>query len=470
MGISVDILSDKLKDINPSAFFFLGIGGIGMSALARFVCSRGFAVAGYDLTESAITDSLEQEGIDVVYDEGVECLQAQFLDSKQTVVVYTPAVPPQQEQYRYFREHGFCILKRSELLGYITRTMRTLAVAGTHGKTTTSTMLAHLMYQSEVGCNAFLGGISNNYETNLLLSADSNYAVAEADEYDRSFHRLTPFMAVITSVEADHLDIYGDEAHYREAFEVFASLIEQGGALIMKKGLPIHPKLAENVRLYTYSAKEKADFYADNIVMADGKILFDFHTPNSTIGEVKLGVPVPYNIENAVAAMAVAWLNQVSDDELRMGMASYSGVHRRFNIHVSNSRFTYIDDYAHHPTEIRTAILSARELYPNKTLTGIFQPHLYTRTRDFADEFAAVLSLLDKVILLPIYPARELPIEGVDSEMLLNKITITDKHLFTKEQLLDYIKTSEEGVYMTIGAGNIDRLVAPITEILQSRN
>ena len=466
----MNILSDKLKGINPSAFFFLGIGGIGMSALARYVSSRGFTVAGYDLTASSITDSLRQEGIDVLYDERIVCVQDKFLDPKQVVVVYTPAVPEQQEQYKYFREHGFCILKRSELLGYITRPMRTLAVAGTHGKTTTSTMLAHLMYQSEVGCNAFLGGISNNYETNLLLSADSNYAVVEADEYDRSFLRLSPFMAVITSVEPDHLDIYGDEAHYREAFEEFSSLIKHGGALVMKKVLPIRPQLADNVRLYTYSAREEADFYADNIVIEDGCIKFDFHTPNSVISEVRLGIPVPYNVENAVAAMAMAWLNQVSDDELRMGIASYSGVHRRFNIHVNNSLYTYIDDYAHHPTEIRTAIMSARKIYPSRRLIGIFQPHLYTRTRDFADEFGAVLSMLDKVILLPIYPARELPIEGVDSEMLLDKITIADKHLFTKEQLLDYLTTSESGVYMTIGAGDIDRLVVPITKIIRSRN
>lgn len=449
--------------------FFLGIGGIGMSALARYCQNKGYNVSGYDRTSSRLTTELVTEGISVIYDERVEALPECFKDKQKTLVILTPAIPAEQPQLVYFREMGFYILKRAELLGIVTRKMKALCVAGTHGKTTTSTILAHLMYQSEVGGNAFLGGISNNYGTNLLTSNNSNYVTVEADEYDRSFHQLTPFVAIITSADPDHLDIYGSPEAYRESFEHFTSLIQKGGALIMKKGIPVTPRLQTGVKLYTYSATEPADFYADNIRVKAGNIYFDFHTPSNVLSDLKLGVPVWINIENSVAAMAVAWLNGVTEDEIRLGLASYTGIYRRFNIHVNNERIAYIDDYAHHPTEIKTSISSIRRLYPDRQVVGIFQPHLYTRTRDFADGFAAALSLLDKVILLPVYPARELPIEGVDSNMLLTRITSPVKTICEKAELCstlpEYIE-NRPTVVVSLGAGDIDRLVESISRCL----
>ncbi len=452
--------------------FFLGIGGIGMSALARFFFAKGYNVAGYDRTESALTKELEKEGIYVTTDERVESLPEIYKNRQQTWVVYTPAVPALQQQLSWFRSNGFLVEKRSEVLGYVTRQMQALCVAGTHGKTTTSTILAHLMYQSEIGCNAFLGGISNNYGTNLLLSADSNYVVVEADEFDRSFHRLTPYMSIITSADPDHLDIYGDAAGFKEGFEHYTSLIQRGGALLLKEGVNIAPRLVEGVRLYRYCGLKEAgahtpDFYADCVVVRDGEIYFDFVTPQERIENLKLGVPVWINIENSVAAMALAWLNGVSATELRLGLSSYSGIYRRFNIHVNTPSITYIDDYAHHPTELRASIESVRRLFPGRKLTGVFQPHLYTRTRDFADGFAEVLSGLDEVILLPIYPAREQPIAGVDSEMLLGKITCKEKRLVEKAELSDVLRGRRGEVIMTLGAGDIDRLVPVVTKVLK---
>jgi len=460
---------------NLTSVFFLGIGGIGMSAIARYFRSRGFQVAGYDRTPSPLTKELEQEGISVIFNENVESIPGLFLDKEHTLVVRTPAVPESQLQFAWFRQQGFLIKKRAEVLGDITRSMQALCVAGTHGKTTTSTILAHLLYQSDINTNAFLGGISNNYGTNLLLSKDSNYVVVEADEYDRSFHYLSPYMAVITSVDPDHLDIYGDADGFREGFEHFTSLVRKGGTLLLKQGLNITPRTVAGVRTYTYSGLKEAgaapDFYAENVVVRSGEIHFDFVTPQEKIANMRLGVPVWVNIENSVAAMAVAWLNGVTESELRLGLASYSGVYRRFNIHVNTERFTYIDDYAHHPTEIRKSIESIRRLFPDRHLTVIFQPHLYTRTRDFADGFAAELSKADEVILLPIYPAREEPIEGVSSEMLGGKIT-TGCLLLTKEQLIEEMhrrvsQNSQPQVVATIGAGDIDRLVPTLTRILQ---
>ncbi len=461
-----------IKDV-----YFLGIGGIGMSALARFFKSKGFNVAGYDRTASQLTRELVAEGIAVHYDDCTRDIEALHLDKRSTLVVRTPAVPTSLPQYQYFVQNGFTVAKRAEVLGFITRQMRALCVAGTHGKTTTSTILAHLMHQSDVDCNAFLGGISNNLGSNLLIRPDSNYVVVEADEFDRSFHHLQPWMTIITSVDADHLDIYGTEEAYRESFSHYTSLIRPGGALIIKQGLPLDLRLQHGVRLYTYAVNEPADFYADNIIIENGKIQFDFHTPNETIAHLRLGVPIYINIENSVAAMAVAWLNGVTSTELRVGIGAYSGVYRRFNVYESKvlslksevgslKSEVVIDDYAHHPEELRASIGSVRMLYPDKHITGVFQPHLYTRTRDFADDFAAALSTLDHVILLPIYPAREEPIAGVDAQMLLNKITCAEKEIVAKEALVQHLKTVQTDVILTLGAGDIDRLVPEIVQQL----
>lgn len=462
----------KPEDIQ--SVFFLGIGGIGMSALARYFHIRGYRVAGYDRTPSPLTQELEHEGIAITYEDDVEWFEKLLLPQKHTLVVRTPAVPEETALCVHLRAKNYAMLKRAEVLGFITKQMRSLCVAGTHGKTTTSTMLAHLIYQSEVGTNAFLGGISLNYGTNVLLQKESPYVVVEADEYDRSFHHLSPCMSIITAVDPDHLDIYGTEEAYREAFEHYTSLISE--VLVVKQGIALSPRMRKGAKVYTYGVVEQEaqtplpHFYADNIRVQQGKIYFDFHTPNGVIPDILLGVPMYVNIENAVAAMAVAWLNGVTDKELRRGMGSFKGVKRRFNIHIQTPRLVYIDDYAHHPQEIATAIEAVRKIYSDYTLVGVFQPHLYTRTRDFADEFAATLSTLDQVVLLPIYPAREEPIEGVNSEMLLDRISNQNKHLVPKEQLVSWlanrIKQSEQPIaVLTLGAGDIDRLVKDIKNL-----
>ena len=462
----------KPEDIQ--SVFFLGIGGIGMSALARYFHIRGYRVAGYDRTPSPLTQELEHEGIAITYEDDVEWFERLLLPQKHTLVVRTPAVPEETALCIHLRAKNYAMLKRAEVLGFITKQMRSLCVAGTHGKTTTSTMLAHLIYQSEVGTNAFLGGISLNYGTNVLLQKESPYVVVEADEYDRSFHHLSPCMSIITAVDPDHLDIYGTEEAYREAFEHYTSLISE--VLVVKQGIALSPRMRKGAKVYTYGVVEQMgmeqlpNFYADNIRVQQGKIYFDFHTPNGVIPDILLGVPMYVNIENAVAAMAVAWLNGVTDKELRRGMASFKGVKRRFNIHIQTPHWVYIDDYAHHPQEIATAIEAVRKIYSDYTLVGVFQPHLYTRTRDFADEFAQTLSILDEVVLLPIYPAREEPIPGVESEMLLDKISNPNKHLVPKEQLVEWvanrIKQSEQPIaVLTLGAGDIDRLVKDIKNL-----
>ena len=438
-----------------------------MSALARYFHHRGYPVSGYDRTPSALTKELEDEGIAIIYGDDhlkIEDLKFKILDFSpaDTLVVRTPAVPEQNSIYTYLREQGFDIRKRAEVLGLVTRQMKALCVAGTHGKTTTSTMLAHLMHQSPLGTNAFLGGISMNYGTNLLLDKDSEYVVVEADEYDRSFHHLTPYMSVVTAVDADHLDIYGTPEAYREAFAHYTSLIT--GALVMKKGIELQPRLQPGVKCYTYSMTEEADFYADNIRVGNGEIHFDFHTPTETISDLQLGVPVWVNIENAVAAMAVAWLNGVKADELHRGVASFKGVLRRFNIHVHTPKVAYIDDYAHHPQEIATAIDSIRKLFPERKLIGVFQPHLYTRTRDFAADFSRVLHTMDELILLPIYPAREEPIPGVTSEMLGGQVV--EKKDLVAELKKRVAESQEPVVILTVGAGDIDRLVPDVTKAL----
>lgn len=456
-------------------YYFLGIGGIGMSALARYFVAKGFRVMGYDRTPSPLTQSLEAEGIVVQYDDCLD--KVQDLDVATTVVVRTPAVPQDMALYVWLREQGFTILKRAEVLGMITRQKKALCVAGTHGKTTTSTILSHILHPSHVGANAFLGGIANNYHTNLLLDAQSDYVVVEADEFDRSFHHLTPHISVITSMDPDHLDIYGTEEAYRESFAHYASLVQE--ALVVKRDIAsrLSPLISPPHRFYTYAVGEQADFYADNIRVEEGQIFFDFHTPNTPypISNIRLGVPVWVNIENSVAAMAVAWLVGATEEELRQGVSTFAGVYRRFNIHVNTPQVTYIDDYAHHPQELAATIESVRRLYPDRYVIGVFQPHLFSRTRDFADDFARVLSQLDEVALMPIYPAREEPIAGVTSEWLMEKIgekvkralvlpAILPKYL--RERLKSCLAEGKTVVVITMGAGDIDRQVNEITQKL----
>ena len=448
-------------------YYFLGIGGIGMSALARYFHAKGFQVAGYDRSESVLTAELLTEGIKVSFDENVDQIPFVYTNSENTLVILTPAIPQNHPQLTYFREHNFTIKKRAQVLGDITCQSKGICIAGTHGKTTTSTITAHLLYQSQVSCNAFLGGIANNYNTNLLLSTESNLVVIEADEYDRSFHQLSPYMAVITSADPDHLDIYETADAFRESFEYFTSLIRPGGALIMRKGINIEPQLQKGVKLYTYSMDEGGDFHADNIRTLKGEIHFDFVTPTDRINDVRLGVPVRINVENSVAAMALAWLNGVTTDELRTGISSFSGIYRRFNVVYKSDKIVYMDDYAHHPSELKASISSIRNLYPDRKITGIFQPHLFSRTRDFAPAFAEALSQLDELILLDIYPARELPIEGIDSELILRNVKLKNKTLCTKENLLSLLKEKELDVLVTFGAGDIDKLVPLIKEQLK---
>lgn len=454
-----------------TSVYFVGVGGIGMSALARYFEAKDKHVAGYDKTPSDLTAALINEGIRIHYMDDVALIPADCKQVDSTLVVYTPAIPETHAELNYFRENGFTLMKRAQVLGEITRSERGLCVAGTHGKTTTSSMLAHLLKQSHVDCNAFLGGILKNYNSNLMLSDKSDLAVIEADEFDRSFHWLNPYMAVITAVDPDHLDIYGTPEAYRESFEHFTSLIRPDGCLVMKKGLQLQPRLPKGAKLYTYSATEEADFFARNIRIGNGDIVFDFVTPMGCIEDVKLGVPVKVNIENGVAAMALAQLNGVTDEEIKRGMASFAGPVRRFDFHLKRNDIVLLDDYAHHPAELKASIQSVKELYPDKKITGIFQPHLYTRTRDFAADFAASLSLLDELILLDIYPAREEPIPGVTSQLIFDQVTLKKKRMIKKEELLDLVKkeAADFQVVLMLGAGNIDRLVEPVKQILEKR-
>lgn len=458
-------------DINKiTAVYFVGAGGIGMSALIRYFLSKGKQVAGYDKTPSDLTGQLNREGAAIHYEDSVALIPSSCKDPENTLVVYTPAVPESHTELTYFRTHGFEVMKRARVLGEITNCARGLCVAGTHGKTTTSSMAAHLLKQSHVDCNAFLGGILKNYDSNLMLSADSDLTVIEADEFDRSFHWLTPYMTVITSADPDHLDIYGTAEAYRESFEKYTTLIRPDGCLIMKKGIDVTPRLQPGVKLYTYSADQGGDFHAENIRIGGGEIFFDFVAPDVRIADVQLGVPMKVNIENGVAAMALAWLSGVTAEEMKRGMASFAGPKRRFDFHLKKDTIVLIDDYAHHPAELKASILSVKELYAGRKVTGIFQPHLYTRTRDFADDFAASLSLLDELILLDIYPAREEPIPGVSSQIIYDKVT-TAKQLIRKDELLDLVATEADTyeVVLMVGAGNIDRMIEPVKQILDKR-
>ena len=466
-----------------TAVYFVGAGGIGMSALIRYFLSRGKQVAGYDKTPSDLTAQLNREGAVIHYEDNTSLIPDAFKDPAQTLVVYTPAVPESHTELTYFRQNGFEVMKRARVLGEITNCSHGLCIAGTHGKTTTSSMLAHLLKQSHVDCNAFLGGILKNYGSNLMLSDKSDLTVIEADEFDRSFHWLTPYMAVITAADPDHLDIYGTAEAYRESFEHFTSLIRPDGCLVMKKGIDVAPRLKEGVKLYTYTGAEdlstvncqlstdKPDFYAENVRIGNGEIWFDFVGPDIRIADIQLGVPVKVNIENGVAAIALAWMNGATPEEIKKGMASFGGPKRRFDFHLKKDNIVLIDDYAHHPAELAASIQSVKELYAGRKVTGIFQPHLYTRTRDFAPDFAASLSLLDELILLDIYPAREEPIPGVTSEIIFDAVTIPAKKLIRKSELLDLVEKEADTfeVVLMVGAGDIDRLIEPVKQILDKK-
>lgn len=456
--------------------YFVGIGGIGMSALVRYFLSKGDDVAGYDLTPSPLTKALTEEGALIHYEDDPELIPEPFR-SPDTLVVFTPAVPRDHRELNFFIHQGNRVIKRAELLGDLTRRERGLCVAGTHGKTTTSTLLAHLLRSSHVDCHAFLGGISNNYQTNCLISEKSDYAVIEADEFDRSFHHLSPYIAVITSADPDHLDIYHTAEAYRESFEHFTSLISSEGALVMKKGIPVTPRLKEGTRLFTYTTEdEEADFWGDHIEIREGHLFFDWHypaldgQPAGTL-HVELGVPLLINVENAVAAMTVAYLCGARLDELSQGVASFRGVYRRFDRLIDDPRCVLIDDYAHHPNELDPSIRSVRQLYPDRKILGIFQPHLYSRTQDFYREFAHSLDQLDEVILLDIYPARELPIPGVTSHLIAEAMEHKDVVVLPKEGLLPHLRslTLLPEVILMVGAGDIDRLVPQVAEEIRQR-
>ena len=455
---------DTIKSV-----YFVGAGGIGMSALVRYFLSLGKEVAGYDRTASELTERLNAEGAAIHYEDSVALIPDSCRDKEHTLVVYTPAVPQEHSELTWFREQGFEIQKRAQVLGTITRSRKGLCVAGTHGKTTTSSMAAHLIYSSHVGATAFLGGISQNYGTNLLLSDKSDYVVIEADEYDRSFHQLRPYISVITSTDPDHLDIYGTPEAYWESFEKYTTLINPQGALIIHEGLEITPQVAEGVRILTYS-RDGGDYHAENIRIGGGEIEFDFVHPKGTIKDIRLGVPLSVNIDNGIAAMAMAQLVGVTDEELREGMASFRGVERRFDFKLKTDTMVYLSDYAHHPAEIRQSARSIRELYAGRKVTVIFQPHLYSRTQDFYREFAESLSLFDEVILTDIYPAREEPIPGVTSALIYDYLAPqVEKQMIAKQEVLDTVKSKREEleVLVTLGAGDIENFATQITEILK---
>ena len=457
----------ELKDIK--AVYFIGAGGIGMSALARYFIHKGLVVAGYDKTPSTLTQQLEKEGMVIHYRENVDEIPHAGRDNKSCLVVYTPAIPAEHQELQYFRNNGFEVQKRAQVLGMLTRSHKGLCVAGTHGKTTTSTMCAHIMHQSHVDCNAFLGGISKNYGTNYILSKTSDYVVIEADEFDRSFHWLRPWMSVITATDPDHLDIYGTKEAYLESFRHYTELIQPGGALIIHKNLEMKPNVQEGVKTYTYS-RDEGDFHAENIKIENGNITFDFISPVENVTNVKLGQPVPINIENGVAAMALAQLNGCTAEELRYGMSTYHGVERRFDFKINDDRHVLLSDYAHHPKEILQSAKSLRELYQGRKLTAIFQPHLYTRTRDFYKDFADALSHFDEVILTEIYPAREAPIPGVTSQLIYDNLKSgVEKSMIQKADVLNMVKSRDFDVLIILGAGDLDNMVPQITRILEDK-
>lgn len=446
--------------------YFVGAGGIGMAALARFYMSKALPVAGYDRTPSALTADLVAEGARVSYDDCIDAIPPEFRLPDGTLAVYTPAIPADNKVLSFFREHGFELRKRAWVLGQVTRASKSLCFSGTHGKTTTSSMAAHILHCSDTGCNAFLGGILKGYNSNLMLSATSPWSVVEADEYDRSFHQLTPYIAVVNATDPDHLDIYGTEEAYLESFAHFTELIRPDGALIVRTGLKLRPRPAEGVRVYTFGRND-GDFHASNVRVGDGTIVFDFVHPEGRITDIELGVPVDINIDNAVAALAAVWLTGELTPELaRRAMASYPGVERRFEFHLKKPGRAIIDDYAHHPDELRQSIASVRALYPRRKLTVAFQPHLYSRTRDFADEFADALSAADEVILIDLYPAREQPIPGISSKTIFDKVKCAQKRMISKEDFVETMKMSNFEVLLTAGAGDLNLYVPRLVEAL----
>ena len=452
-----------LNDIKQ--VYFLGIGGIGMSALARWFKHAGFAVSGYDKTETELTKALVGEGIDVHYTDLPELVAS--LDRNTCLVVLTPAVPADLEERIYLEKAGFTIRKRSQVLGMICDEGKTLAVAGTHGKTTVSTMTAHILKSSRLDCSAFLGGISKNYATNLLLSAESEWMVAEADEFDRSFLQLHPDYAVVTSMDADHLDIYGDHGAILKSFREFVGQIRTGGAVVAKKGLPITESHNPAIKHYSYSLTELADFCALNVSLKDEAYHFDLQYPDGVIRDMQLSYPGLLNVENAVAASALALLAGVSEKEVKAAVATYQGVKRRFDIRYRGNEYLLIDDYAHHPEELKATISSVKAMFADRWVTGIFQPHLYSRTKDFSTEFAEQLSQLDELFLLDIYPAREKPIPGVTSGLIFDQVKLDDKHLFTKAEMVTNAQYLKPGIILMMGAGDIDLLVEPVARFLK---
>lgn len=449
--------------------YFVGAGGIGMSALERYFLHNGIFVGGYDKTPAELTERLREEGAQIHYEENVDLIPAECRDPQTTLVVYTPAIPAEHKELVWFRENGFEIHKRAQVLGTLTKQMKGLCVAGTHGKTTTTAMTAHLLYESHVGCNAFLGGITKNYGTNYLINPKSPFVVIEADEFDRSFHHLRPFASVITSTDADHLDIYGTEEAYLESFRHYTELIQPEGALIVHTDLKMKANPQKGVRVYSYSRTE-GDFHAENLRIGNGRIIFDFVSPFENIKDVELGVPVSINIDNGIAAMALAQIAGATAEEIRRGMLTFSGVDRRFDFKLKNDRIVFLSDYAHHPAEIKQSILSLREVFGGRKLSAIFQPHLFTRTRDFYKDFAASLSLLDEVVLTEIYPAREQPIPGVTSQLIFDNLrSDMEKHMVFKEELPNYVREHDFDVLVVLGAGNVDNYVPELTEILKKK-
>lgn len=440
-----------------------------MSAIARYFLHKGVVVAGYDKTPSALTEQLEREGMLIHYDENVDEIPHACRNRESTLVIYTPAIPADHKELVNFREKGFDVEKRAQVLGMLTRSHKGLCVAGTHGKTTTSAMCAHILHQSHVDCNAFLGGITKNYSSNYILSKESDYVVIEADEFDRSFHWLRPWMSVITSTDPDHLDIYGTKEAYLESFAKYTELIQPGGALIIHKGLEMRPRLQDGVRMYEYS-RDEGDFHAENVVIDNGEITFDLVSPVENVAGIHLGQPVPVNIENGIAAMAMAQLSGCTAEELRYGMRTFRGVDRRFDFKIKTDKLVFLSDYAHHPKEIRQSAMSIRELYKDKKITAIFQPHLYTRTRDFYKDFAESLSLLDEVVLCDIYPAREEPIPGVTSKLIYDNLASgVVKKMIHKEDVLAYVNENDFEVLVVLGAGDLDNYVPQIEKILLNK-
>ena len=457
----------ELKDIK--SVYFVGAGGIGMSAIARYFIHKGLVVAGYDKTPSDLTHQLEKEGMLIHYEENLDEIPHACKDTSSTLIIYTPAIPADHKELKFFNENGFEVMKRAQVLGILTRSHKGLCFAGTHGKTTTSTMCAHIMHQSHNDCNAFLGGISKNYGTNYILSDNSDYVVIEADEFDRSFHWLRPWMSVITSTDPDHLDIYGTKEAYLDSFRHYTELIQEGGALIIRKGLEMKANVKDEVKVYDYS-RDEGDFHAENIRIENGEITFDFVSPIENIKDVELGQPIPINIENGIAAMAMAQLNGCTAEEIKYGMKTYGGVDRRFDFKIKNNKHVFLSDYGHHPKEVLQSAKSLRELFNGRKITAIFQPHLFTRTQDFYKDFADALSIFDEVILTEIYPARELPIPGVTSQLIYDNLKDgVEKSMIKKDDVLELVKSRDFDVLVVLGAGNLDNYVPQIAKLIENK-